>query len=164
MPRLPQNSAGGPPASESSGRVRHLYVIEMLLGAGLLLLVIGIFVANNGPPKGSGGNIVTLTTANWQTEVARSPVPVVVDFWAPWCGPCVELSPIVEKIAGKYAGKIKVGKLNIDDAPEIAQRYGIESIPAVYIFKGGDTPRKTVVGLGPRTQADIVSAIDRVLE
>ena len=144
----------------------------MLLGAGLLLLVIAIFVANSGPPGGGGirgkqesepenANIVTLTAANWQTEVVHSRVPVVVDFWAPWCGPCLKLSPIVEEVAGKYAGKVKVGKLNIDDAPEIAQRYGIESIPALYFFKGG-TPRKTLVGL--TSEANIAKAIDSVLQ
>lgn len=143
----------------------------MLLGAGLLLVVIAIFVENSGPPAGSGirsklelenANIVTLTAANWQSEVVRSKVPVVVDFWAPWCGPCRKLSPIVEEIAGKYAGRIKVGKLNIDDAPDIAARYGIESIPRIYIFKGGETPRITLVGLTP--EADIVDAIDSVLK
>jgi thioredoxin 1 len=82
-------------------------------------------------------NVVELTDANFDKEVLESAVPVLVDFTATWCGPCKMLSPIVEKIADENVGKYKVGKLDIDDAPSVTQRYGIRGVPTVIVFKAG---------------------------
>lgn len=79
-------------------------------------------------------------------QVNKSDLPVMVDFWAPWCGPCRIVSPIVEELAKEYEGKIKIGKLNVDDNPTIASRFGIMSIPTLMIFKNGQTI-KTMVGV-----------------
>jgi thioredoxin 1 len=84
------------------------------------------------------GKVLELTDSNFDAEVLKSTEPVLVDFTATWCGPCKALSPIVEKIAEESAGKYKVGKLDIDDAPGITQRYGIRGVPTVLVFKGGE--------------------------
>ena len=80
---------------------------------------------------------IHLTTQNFEAEVLQSDLPVLVDFWASWCGPCRMLAPTVEALAEEYAGKAKVGKINVDDEPELANRFGIVSIPTVLIFKEG---------------------------
>ena len=82
-------------------------------------------------------NEVKITAANFDAEVTASPIPVIVDFWASWCGPCRMLSPIISQIADEKAGKIKVGKVNVDEEVELAQRFGIMSIPTVLAFKDG---------------------------
>jgi thioredoxin 1 len=107
-------------------------------------------------------NMVEFTTENWEKEVAQSDVPVLVDFWAVWCGPCRALAPTIDKLAETYAGRVKVGKLNTDDHQEVAIRYGITSIPQVLIFKGGDRPRERVVGL--TSERELAKIIDRVVE
>jgi thioredoxin 1 len=94
-------------------------------------------------------HVMELTTDNWEQEVVQSDKPVLVDFWAPWCGPCRQLGPTIDKIATQYAGKLKVGKLNVDDHQDVAAKFGITSIPQVLLFKGGDQPRDRVVGLAP---------------
>lgn len=99
----------------------------------------------------AGKNVVEFTTANWQDEVVNSPVPVLVDFWAPWCGPCRQLTPVIETLAEKFAGRAKVGKLNTDDNPEIATDFGISSIPTLLFFKGGAEQNK-VVGVRPEAE------------
>ena len=81
--------------------------------------------------------IVEGTDSNWMTEVEKSSVPVVVDFWAPWCGPCRMVSPVIEKLAGKYSGKVKVVKVNVDDNQALAMKYNIMSIPTIMVFKDG---------------------------
>src|SRR5947209_5644590 len=81
---------------------------------------------------------LTITASNFETEVLQATTPVLVDFWAPWCGPCRMVAPAVEEMATQYAGKLKVGKVNVDDHPAIAQRYGITGIPALLFFKGGE--------------------------
>jgi thioredoxin 1 len=83
------------------------------------------------------GNVVTLTDANFQSEVLDSQEPVLVDFWAPWCGPCKMLAPTIDALAGEYAGKVRVGKVNTDDNPKTATSYSISAIPTVLLFKGG---------------------------
>src|SRR5437773_6911820 len=95
----------------------------------------------------ASANVLEFTDDNWQAEVVNSAVPVVVDFWAPWCGPCRALTPTIESLAAKYAGKVKVGKINIDDHQEVASKLGVTSIPRVLIFKGADQPRRRVDGL-----------------
>src|SRR5262245_35710528 len=107
-------------------------------------------------------NVVEFTADNWDQEVAKSTIPVVVDFWAPWCGPCRQLGPTIDKLAEQFAGKVKVGKLNVDDAPDIATKYGVTSIPRVFIFKGGDRPRKTFVGV--TSERELTSTINTVME
>ena len=82
-------------------------------------------------------NLHTFNTQNFDDEVLKAGVPVLVDFTATWCGPCRQLAPIVEKLADEFEGKIKVGKLDIDESRQIAEKYGIRSVPTVLVFEGG---------------------------
>lgn len=84
-------------------------------------------------------NVVEFTTDNWQQEVASGTL-VVADFWAPWCGPCRQLSPVIDRIADQFAGKVKVGKVNVDEQSDLAVKYDVATIPRVLIFKGSEQP------------------------
>lgn len=94
-------------------------------------------------------NVHEFQDTTFDSEVLKSEVPVMVDFWAPWCAPCRMIAPAVEQLASEYEGKAKVGKVNIDDFPAIAQRYHINSIPTVLVFKGGE-PVNQVMGAVPK--------------
>jgi thioredoxin 1 len=84
----------------------------------------------------ASNNVLTITIDNFETEVVNSPIPVLIDFWAVWCGPCRMIAPTVEILAEELKGKIKVGKVNVDEQPELAAKYGIMSIPTVSLIKG----------------------------
>ncbi len=87
---------------------------------------------------------VILNDANFEAEVLKNEGPVMVDFWATWCGPCRMLGPVVEELAGEYAGKVKVCKLNVDEAPDTSAKYRITSIPTIIFFKNGEVAGQTV--------------------
>lgn len=93
---------------------------------------------------------VELTDGNFEQEVLKSDQPVLVDFWAEWCGPCRMIGPVVEEMAGEYDGKAKIGKVNVDLNPEVSVKYGIRSIPALLIFKDGEVVDQ-IIGAVPKT-------------
>jgi len=106
----------------------------------------------------SVANIVILTDTNFEAEVLKSPQPVLVDFWAEWCGPCKQLGPIIDELASEYDGRVKVGKVNIDEHQRVASDYGIRAIPTLLVFKNGEVADQ-IVGL--RSKRDLKASLDK---
>ncbi|MFZ5943335.1 MAG: thioredoxin [Bacillota bacterium] len=105
-------------------------------------------------------NVVTITENNFQEEVLQAKEPVLVDFWAAWCGPCKMIAPVVEELAGDFAGKAKISKLNVDEYGKIAQQYGVMSIPTLILFKDGKEASRIV---GFRPKAELAKVIEEAL-
>ncbi len=105
----------------------------------------------------ANSNVINLTESNFSAEVSQSTVPVLVDFWAPWCGPCIQLSPVIDEIANERAGKAKIAKVNVDEQPALAGQFRVNSIPALIFFKGGQ-PVGQLVGRQPK--AEILNKLD----
>ena len=104
---------------------------------------------------------IEVTEANWDEQVLQSELPVLVDFWAEWCGPCKMIAPSVHDLAIEYDGQLNVGKLDVDSSPNIAMKYKVQSIPALIFFKNGE-PVRTLVGAMPKGR--LKDEIDKVLE
>ena len=108
----------------------------------------------------SNDNVTQVSDASFDGDILKSAVPVLVDFWAPWCGPCRSVAPIVEALANEYAGKIKVAKINVDESTEVATRYQITSIPTFLLFKDGQVADRA---MGALPKSEFVKLIDRHL-
>jgi len=103
---------------------------------------------------------IILTDTNFNEEVLKSTVPVLVDFWAPWCGPCRAVGPVIEELAGEYEGKAKIGKLNVDDNSDTSSKYGISSIPALKFFKQGKVVGELV---GIQSKEKLQAELDKLI-
>jgi thioredoxin 1 len=110
-----------------------------------------------GHKEGAVMKPIEITDANFQKEVIESSVPVLVDFWAVWCGPCKMIAPVVEEIASEYDGKLKVGKVDVDNNPEVPLKFGIRSIPTLMIFKGGKVVEQIIGAVPKRNLLDKVA-------
>ena len=135
----------------------------------VLALTLGLLVAavvgsgcgkSSDRPEAHATNVVILSEANFQNEVIAAPQPVRVDFWAPWCGPCRTIGPIVNELAKDFDGRAKVAKVNVDDAPALAQRFEIQGIPTILIFRDGRVVDQ-VTGVVPRRE--LTAKLDKVI-
>ena len=104
-------------------------------------------------------SIVTLTQENFSQQVLQSPAPVLVDFWAEWCGPCKMIAPVLDELADEYDGKVKIGKVNIDEQQNLAAEYGVRAIPTLLVFQNGQVADQLV---GARSKRDLKASLDRV--
>ncbi len=104
------------------------------------------------------GNVKTFTSDSWDADVLKSASPVLVDFWASWCAPCRMIAPVIESLADKYAGKVAVGKLNVDENQNVSHNYGIRGIPTLLLFKGGKVVEQIV---GVRSKEDLIKILDK---
>ena len=104
--------------------------------------------------------IVTLTQENFAQQVLQSPTPVLVDFWAEWCGPCKMIAPMLDEIAGEYDGKVKIGKVNVDEHQSLAAEYGVRAIPTLLLIKNGQVAEQMV---GAKSKPALKASLDRVL-
>ncbi|HEY2386295.1 MAG TPA: thioredoxin [Candidatus Binatia bacterium] len=105
-------------------------------------------------------DVQSISDDQFQSEVLQASTPVLIDFWAPWCGPCRTIGPVVEQLAGEYSGRLKVVKMNVDDNPRTPAQFGVRGIPNLIIFKGGEV-KEQIVGAVPK--AHLVKAIDKVV-
>jgi thioredoxin len=112
------------------------------------------------PLSSAAAGPITVTDATFAAEVERSPMPILVDMWAPWCGPCRMLAPVIEQLAGEMAGRARVAKLNVDENPVTSERFQVRGIPALLLFKGGREIDR-MVGVQPK--AEIVRRIERAI-
>jgi thioredoxin 1 len=106
--------------------------------------------------------MIEVTDASFENEVLQSDIPVLVDYWAPWCGPCKMAAPVLEKIADEYEGRLKICKVNVDEQREVASRYRIMSIPTMFLFKEGELVSQ-IMGVTPNFEADLKRRIDPYL-
>ncbi len=106
----------------------------------------------------ASANILTLTEATFEDEVLKSSVPVLVDFWAEWCGPCKAIAPILDELAQEYDGRVKIGKVNIDHEQSLAGKHGVRAIPTLLLFKDGQVTEQMV---GLRSKRDLKTSLDR---
>jgi thioredoxin 1 len=105
-------------------------------------------------------DVQQVTDASFDSDVLKADVPVLIDFWAPWCGPCKAIAPVIDELAKDYAGRLKVVKMNVDDNPNTPSQYGVRSIPNLLLFKGGQV-KDQIVGAVPK--AVLVKAVDQVV-
>jgi len=108
----------------------------------------------------SGTNLIEIGDSTFEQEVLKSDIPVLVDFWAPWCGPCRAIAPVIDELAGEYSGKLKVAKCNVDDNPQTPSKYGIRAIPTLIIFKGGAVSEQIT---GAVAKSQILAAIENAV-
>jgi thioredoxin len=105
-------------------------------------------------------DVQQVSDESFDREVLKADLPVLIDFWAPWCGPCKAIAPVVEELANEYAGKLKVVKMNVDDNPQTPSKYGVRGIPNLILFKGGEV-RDQIIGAVPKAQ--LVKAVTQVV-
>jgi thioredoxin 1 len=106
------------------------------------------------------GDVQQVSDSSFESDVLKSDLPVLIDFWAPWCGPCKAIAPVVDELAKEYAGRLKIVKMNVDDNPQTPSKYGVRGIPNLILFKGGQV-REQIVGAVPKAQ--LVKAINAVV-
>ena len=144
-------------AKRAKNRTHNLVIGIGATAFFVLLIVYGIRMGNAENTSSAKGKEqvmeITLTKDNFEAEVLKSDKPVLVDFWAPWCGPCRMLAPILAEIAEEKADTIKVGKVNVDEEPDLAAKYGISGIPAILLFKNGQVAA-TSVGFKPKPELE----------
>jgi thioredoxin 1 len=139
-----------------------MLITGLLLGAALLIFMTWDGLSHSNRPAKASSHVVEIAEADWQTEVIDSELPVVVDFTAPWCGPCQQFAPTLDRLAEQYKGKVKVAKVDFDQAKKLKAEYNITGIPCIMLFKRGRLVERWL-GAPPGREAELVRAIDSVL-